>query len=330
MFLHRRRPFDPDQAPPATPELVAMNRRRFLTRLGISAAIAGAVGYAGWRWQRGDDGAILAAGGRPKLSPQLAQRFPARRSDRFQWGRPMTSEVEAARYTNFYEFSVLKSVWRFVEPFQPDPWTITIDGLCRQPQTLSIEDLVRQHAAAHEERLYRHRCVETWAMAVPWSGIPLADVIRAADPLPSATHVRFVSFHRPQEASRASTSDEPWPYVEGLTLAEAMNPLPLLATGMYGHALLKQHGAPLRLVVPWKYGYKSIKSIQRIELVDHEPTTFWTTLFPQAYPFRSNVDPAVPHPKWSQQTEWMLGTNERHPTQPYNGYGEYVAGLYAG
>ena len=165
-------------------------------------------------------------------------------------------------------------------------------------------------------------------MAIPWTGIPLATMLKAADPLDEATHVRFVSFNRPAEAAHQAVSGEfPWPYTEGLTIAEAMNELALLGVGVYGRPLLKQHGAPLRLVVPWKYGYKSIKSVERIELVSREPATFWSTLNPAAYPFESNVDPDVPRP-WNQSSERMLGSDERFPTMKYNGYGEWVAGLY--
>ena len=203
-----------------------------------------------------------------------------------------------------------------------------MDGLCRHKLTLDIDELQRRFAGELVERQYRHRCVETWAMAVPWIGIPLATILKAADPLAKATHVRFVSFLRPDEAPRQRSSPrDPWPYEEGLTLPEARNELTLLATGMYGQPLLKQHGAPIRLVVPWKYGFKSIKSIERIELVDREPSTFWSTLNPAAYPFESNVEPDVARP-WPQDSEWMLGTKERHDTQVYNGYGEWVAHLY--
>ena len=164
-------------------------------------------------------------------------------------------------------------------------------------------------------------------MAVPWTGIPLAKLLQAVDPLPNATHVKFVSFQRPDQAPHQQSEDYPWPYTEGLTLPEAMNELTLVATGIYGRPLLKQHGAPIRLVVPWKYGFKSIKSIERIELIDHEPPTFWSTINPAAYPFESNVDPNVSRP-WPQNQERMLGTHEVFATQPFNGYAQFVAKLY--
>jgi sulfoxide reductase catalytic subunit YedY len=170
--------------------------------------------------------------------------------------------------------------------------------------------------------------VEAWAMALPWTGFPLAELLRRAEPLPSARFVRFVSFHKPAEAGRQANAHYPWPYTEGLTLAEATNELTFLATGMYGHPLFKQHGPPIRLVVPWKYGFKSAKSLVRIELTDEQPATFWNTLSPHEYDFQANVNPRVPHPRWSQATERMLGTGEVRSTQVYNGYAEWVAGLY--
>jgi sulfoxide reductase catalytic subunit YedY len=312
-----------------TSESVYLNRRRFVRAAGISLGIGAAagLGYLGWQRYRGTDAEVLA-GGRPD-GASLEGLYPAARDERFEYGRAETLEAAAARYTNFYEFSSFKWSWRLVDTFKSDPWTLTVDGLCRNPVKVDLDDLLWRYRSQMVERQYRHRCVETWAMAIPWSGFPLAELIKAADPLPAATHVRFVSFNRPEEAPGiASSAEYPWPYSEGLTLAEAGNELTLLATGMYGHALLKQHGAPIRLVVPWKYGFKSIKSIERIEFVDREPATFWTTLRPEAYPFESNVEPDVPRP-WPQDRERMLGTGEEFATKMYNGYGEYVAQLYA-
>jgi sulfoxide reductase catalytic subunit YedY len=314
-----------------TPESAALGRRKFLRRAGTAAiGLAGAagLGYYGWRRFQGTNEQVLARG-QPEGLQRLQQAgyYPAPRDERFAYGRAETLEAEAARYTNFYEFSTFKWSWRLVEPFKTDPWTVTIDGLCRNPAKLDIDQLLAQHARALCERQYRHRCVETWAMAIPWTGIPLAEVIRAADPLAGCTHVRFVSFDRPEEAPGMASRNFPWPYTEGLTLAEATNELAFLATGMYGHPLLKQHGAPIRLVVPWKYGFKSIKSIERIEFVDREPGTFWSIVAPDAYPFQSNVEPDVPRP-WPQDTERMLGTGEVFRTRLYNGYEKYVAHLY--
>jgi len=310
-----------------TPETVAMSRRRWLKNLAIGSALA-AGGYGYYAYQGGDD-EVIRAGLRTRVPETVTQALrSATRDPQFTVDRGTTLEAQAARYTNFYEFSSTKACWRYVGNFQPDPWTIVVDGLCRQPLRLDLADLHRRFAAQVTERLYHHRCVETWAMVIPWVGIPLAEILRVADPLPSATHVRFVSLDRPSEASRQSLRNFPWPYTEGLTLPEALNRLTFLATGMYGRPLLKQHGAPVRLVVPWKYGYKSCKSISRIEFVAAEPSTFWTQIQPAEYPFQSNVNPDVPHPRWSQAREWMLGTGQTRATRLYNGYAEEVASLY--
>lgn len=331
MFFHRRRPWDPVGGT-ETPEPVAMHRRRWLQAAGmtVTTGIVAGAGYVGYRSWRGTDQEVVARGTVP-IPPAagVTRIYPATRDSRFEYGRAETDPLAAARHTNFYEFSRYKWVWKHVDAFQPEPWTISIEGLCRNPRKVNLEDLFREFASDFSERQYRHRCVETWAMTIPWTGFPLAKLLQAAEPLASATHVRFTTFFRPDEAPhQRGTVEYPWPYVEGLTLPEAMHDLSLLATGMYGKPLLKQHGAPVRLVVPWKYGYKSIKSIERIEFVDEEPATFWTTLAPDAYPFQSNVDPHVPRP-WPQHSETMLGTGERFATQPYNGYGEYVSDLYA-
>ncbi|RPI89488.1 MAG: protein-methionine-sulfoxide reductase catalytic subunit MsrP, partial [Planctomycetaceae bacterium] len=205
---------------------------------------------------------------------------------------------------------------------------VEVTGLCAKPRTFDLDDLLRE--MKYEERHYRHRCVETWAMCVPWTGFPLAELLRRVEPMSRAKFVGFETFNDPRVATNmAQMEGYPWPYTEGLTIAEAMNPLSFIATGMYGHTLLKQHGAPLRLVVPWKYGFKSIKSIVRIVLADQPPATFWNTINPLEYDFEANVNPKVPHPRWSQQTEWMLGTREQHPTVIYNGYGDWVAKLYS-
>ena len=309
----------------ATPEKVALSRRRWLKGTAIGALAVGA-GLAGWwHWFRpGSDREVLG-GGQAELPGKGL--YPAARDGRFaEVDRPLTNEAEAARYTNFYEFSWSKDVWRSIGPFQPLPWKVEVAGMVANPRTYDIDDLVR--AFPLEERVYRHRCVEAWAMAVPWTGFPLADLLKSAEPLPAAKYVRFVSFDNPRQASGQNNRSQPWPYTEGLTLAEATNELAFIATGMYGHPLLKQHGAPVRLVVPWKYGFKSAKSIVRIELTRSQPATFWNTLVPHEYGFEANVDPDVPHPRWSQRTEKMLGTGERRPTLKHNGYGEWVGQLY--
>jgi sulfoxide reductase catalytic subunit YedY len=309
----------------ATPEKDAVSRRRWLrgTALGVLALGGGLAGW--WHWFRpGSDHEVLASGDFTLPGQDL---YPAAQNKQFAAvDRPLTDEAEAARYTNFYEFSSGKDVWRVIEPFRPLPWTVEVAGLVAKPRTYDIDDLVR--AFPLEQRVYRHRCVEAWAMAVPWTGFPLAALLKKAEPLLKARYVRFVSFHNPAQASGQNHRGQPWPYTEGLTLGEATNELAFVATGMYGHPLRKQHGAPVRLVVPWKYGYKSAKSVVRIELTDKQPATFWNTMVPYEYDFAGNVNPDVPHPRWSQRTERMLGTGERRPTQLYNGYGKWVAKLY--
>jgi sulfoxide reductase catalytic subunit YedY len=317
------RPWDlPERA--VTPPSAVLSRRRWLAWAGIGSVAAGG-GLGLWWAFEGSDEDVLASG---QVWTPGQELYPAQTNSRFrEVDRALTKEVDAARYCNFYEFSSTKSVWRQVQHFQPVPWTLEVGGLVSRPRTFGLDDLVR--AFPLEERIYRHRCVEAWAMAVPWTGFPLAALVRRVEPLGSARYVRFVSFDRPAEAGRQKDRDQPWPYTEGLTLAEATNELAFLATGMYGHPLLKQHGSPVRLVVPWKYGFKSAKSIVRIEFTAEQPATFWNTLVPREYDFTANVNPQVPHPRWSQATERMLGTGEVRPTQLYNGYAEWVAHLYS-
>jgi sulfoxide reductase catalytic subunit YedY len=307
-----------------TPERTFFNRRTLLRSLGLlgGAAVLGGVALSWWGDFSSDD-AVLATG----LVPDApgADLFPATLNQDFaDAGRPLTSEVAAARWCNFYEFTSSKAVHAHISDFQPLPWQVEVTGLVRKPRTYDLDDLV--HAFPLEERIYRHRCVEAWAMVVPWTGFPLAALLKAADPLPEAKYVRFVSVDRPRDGW---VGRSPWPYNEGLTIAEATNPLTFLATGVYGKPLRKQHGAPVRLVVPWKYGFKSAKSLVRIELTAKRPATFWNTMAPDEYGFQANVNPDVPHPRWSQRQERMLGTSERRATVIYNGYGEWVIDLYA-
>ena len=302
----------------ATSESLFLTRRRFLEASAI-AALATACGVPAVKPE-------VAEQVRRTLPPPRAP-FPFPRNSRFTLDRELTDEVVAATYNNFYEFTAEKDVWRHVAAFRNEPWTIEVTGLVTKPFTIDVDQLHRTFP--FEERLYRHRCVEAWAMAVPWSGVPLARVLERAEPKHEARFVRFVSFSDAQQQPGVKEQPwYPWPYYEGLRLDEAMNELTLLATGVYGHALPKQHGAPLRLVVPWKYGYKSAKSIVRIELTDKQPHTFWTDLQPLEYPFESNVNPRQPHPRWSQASERLIGTLDVRKTEPYNGYGELVAHLY--
>ena len=243
-------------------------------------------------------------------------------------GRVLTDFENAASFNNFDEFTVSKrDVWKKVGAYKTRPFTVEVGGLVDHPKTYDIDDLLR--AMPHEERIYRFRCVEAWSMVLPWTGFPLSALIAAVSPKPEAKYVRFWTFTDVEQMPGVFNAPHyPWPYFEALRLDEAMNELTLLATGMYGKPLPRQNGAPIRLVVPWKYGYKSIKAVTKIEFVAEKPTTFWSTLAPDEYSFVSNVEPDVPHPRWSQATERDLQTDERVPTLPYNGYEPFVAGLY--
>lgn len=307
------------------------HRRQFLQALGIGGAGLCLSGGLNGCAQKPTEAEVSAAGDVPvPVAPGDKVIYPSQRSPLYAYGRPETEQLEAATYTNFYEFTgpTTKQAYRFVEKFQPSPWVVEVDGLCDHPMKFDMDDLYREFD--FEERAYRHRCVETWAMCVPWTGFALADLLVKVQPKATATHVRFETFHRPDEARYVGLDDSfPWPYIEGLKLSEALNELTFLATGIYGEPLPKQHGSPIRLVVPWKYGFKCIKSIVKITLTDQQPATFWNTVAPREYDFPANVNPEVPHPRWSQKTEWMLGTMERFPTEIYNGYGDSVGGLYA-
>jgi len=219
-------------------------------------------------------------------------------------------------------------VWQAVGRFKTRPWQVQVGGLVEKPGVYDIEDLIRQMPL--EERTYRMRCVEAWAMVVPWYGFPLRELMKTVMPKSGAKFVKFTSFLDPEVApGQKRHADMPWPYTEGLTLDEAANELSFLAIGIYGHTLPGQHGGPVRLVVPWKYGYKSIKSVVAIEFTDQRPASFWNKAIPDEYGYEANVDPDVPHPRWSQRREKMLGTGEIYATQKFNGYGEQAAYLYA-
>ena len=305
-----------------TPEAAFLNRRQFLRQLGFAGAglVAGTLLGCG----RSEPSDSNSADTGPTIP---AKGYPAKRNQEFSPDWRLTNEKAASTYNNFYEFSPDKDAFRFVGRFVPAPWPLQITGLVEKPLTLDSMELVDMFDL--EERVYRLRCVEAWAIIVPWTGFPLSKLIEKVIPKPEAKFVRFETFNRPDQApGMASTPQYPWPYQEGLRLDEAMHPLTLMASGIYGKPLPKQHGAPLRLVVPWKYGYKSIKSIVKIEFVDKQPTTFWETLAPDEYPFESNVNPKVPHPRWSQATERLIDTGDRVKTQPFNGYGNYVAKMY--
>jgi sulfoxide reductase catalytic subunit YedY len=240
-----------------------------------------------------------------------------------------TPRKDVTSYNNFYEFGTDKGdPAEHAGALKTRPWTVRVDGECEKPTTLAIDDLIKANRL--EERIYRMRCVEGWSMVIPWVGFPLKDLIAAVRPTAKAKYVAFETLKRPSEMPGQRWDVLQWPYREGLRIDEAVHPLTILAVGLYGDVLPNQNGAPLRLVVPWKYGFKGAKSIVRISLVEKQPATAWNLSAPREYGFYSNVNPAVDHPRWSQATERRIGEFRRRPTLPFNGYGQYVADLYRG
>lgn len=285
----------------ATPERVFLNRRALLK----------AAGFLGVR------GLLGAA--------------EVKRNPEFTLDRPITEEWAATGYNNYYEFHPTdkEAVKDRVGKFKISPWKIEVGGLVAKPRTFDVDELIRTMPL--EERLYRFRCVEAWSMAVPWTGFAVSELIKLVEPKPQAKYVRWVTaLNRDQMPGVSEAPYYPWPYHEGLRMDEAMNPLSLFVTGMYGKPLPKQNGAPIRVIVPWKYGYKSIKSVVKIEFVEKQPGTLWNKMQPKEYGFYSNVNPQKPHPRWSQAFEKVLPTMARRPTLMYNGYEKWVAGMYDG
>ncbi len=298
-----------------TSETNYLNRRRFL-EAGIAAGSAFLPGAA------------------------LAANIPAARGARLSGVAPSPLSTEESpnsyedvtTYNNFYEFGTGKSdPYRNAQDFAPRPWTIEVAGHAERTGVFQLEDFVKPYAL--EERIYRMRCVEAWSMVIPWVGIPLADIIRSFEPTSSAKFVRFETLHDPKQMPGQRSRVLDWPYREGLTMAEAMHPLTIFAVGVFGEVLPNQNGAPLRLVVPWKYGFKGIKSIVRMEFVDRMPRTSWAMAAPREYGFYANVNPNVDHPRWSQARERRIGAGlfaSKQETLMFNGYAEQVAGLYDG
>jgi sulfoxide reductase catalytic subunit YedY len=322
----RRPPIHPPYSE-ITPQAIHADRRRFLVTalggaLGGAAALAAGPARAGW-FGRGDgDGG--GGHGRPLIGYQKAK--PGQAAD-----LEPTPYAKATSYNNFYELGPDKGDPREnAAALVTSPWTVEIGGEVEHPGRYHLEDFLKPHAL--EERIYRHRCVETWSMVVPWIGIPLAAVIDHAGPTGRARFVEFESLSDPKLPGFKDPllARMPWPYVEALRLDEARHPLTLLAVGCYGEVLPAQNGAPLRLVVPWKYGYKGGKSIVRIRFTEAQPRTFWNVAAPREYGFYANVNPEVDHPRWSQQKERRLGEWTKRDTLPFNGYAAEVAGLYAG
>jgi sulfoxide reductase catalytic subunit YedY len=301
----------------ATPEAVFLDRRKLLKAMGLGSMLAPALVSAA--------AAAVAAEEAPDPSAGL---YPVKRNPRYTLDRPVTDAKYSENYNNFYEFGSQKTIADEAQALKIRPWTVKIDGMVEKPIEIGIDDLLKKMPL--EERLYRHRCVETWSMAVPWSGFPMAAFLAFAKPLGSAKYVQMETFHDSAEAPGQKQFWYPWPYVEGCTTAEANNELAFMVTGMYGKPVPKQDGAPLRLALPWKYGFKSIKSIVRVSFTEKRPVSFWQTVQGDEYGFWANVNPEVPHPRWSQATERVLGSDERIPTLKWNGYGEFVAHLYDG
>jgi sulfoxide reductase catalytic subunit YedY len=298
-----------------TPERVYASRRQFLA----SAAVA-VTGLA-----------VANAPGSPLVLDAEAQSaLPNVRKSAFTVpGEKVNAFEDIAGYNNFYEFGLDKEdPARNAGRLKTRPWTVKIDGQVAKPGDYAIDDLIAQFPL--EERVYRLRCVEAWSMVIPWVGFPLGDLLKRVEPTPKAKYVAFETLLRPSEMPGQRTAALQWPYVEGLRLDEAMHPLTLLAVGLYGKVLPNQNGAPIRLVVPWKYGFKSIKSIVRIKLVEKQPPTSWNIANSGEYGFYSNVNPEVDHPRWTQARERRIGEFLRRPTLMFNGYGDQVASLYAG
>ena len=301
--MNTENPTPPLNQEPITPKQLYLTRRKFLEAAGIFSASA-----------------ILAACmGSTPASPSGPVKLETDTE---------TPKNLATSYNNYYEFGTSKSsVAERAENFQMQPWQVEVGGLVKHPQTFSIEDLLANFK--QEQRVYRMRCVEAWSMVLPWTGFPLAKLLEAVEPLPEAKFVAFQSVYRPEEMPGQVGLDFPWPYLEGLRLDEAQHPLTLLATGLYEEPLTPQNGGPIRLVVPWKYGFKSAKALVKITLQADQPVTFWNAIAPQEYGFYANVNPAVDHPRWSQSEERRIGEIGSRATLLFNGYDE-VAPLYEG
>jgi sulfoxide reductase catalytic subunit YedY len=298
-----------------TPEANYMNRRQFMKAAGTVSAAA-----------------LLAA-----CMPQGAQASEAATTGTAVVtptqgvgpnGEVLTSYKDITNFNNYYEFTTDKAgVARLSNGYQTKPWTVEVGGLVHKPKTYDVDELIKGYD--QEERVYRLRCVEAWSMVIPWTGFPLHQLLKDVEPMASAKYVRFETVFDPENMEGQSFPTYPWPYTEGLRLDEAMHDLTLMVTGLYGKELPAQNGAPLRLAVPWKYGFKSIKAIVKIELVEEQPATLWNTIAPNEYGFYSNVNPTVSHPRWSQTTERRIGESGRIATHMFNGYSDQVAHLYA-
>jgi sulfoxide reductase catalytic subunit YedY len=296
-----------------TPQSLYLARRDFLKAAGVVAGSA-----------------LLAACAPGAAAPSTEDaNQPQATGQTDELGNPVNSYQDITNYNNYYEFSVHKeSVAPLSKDFTTHPWTVEVGGLVNHPKTYAVEDLLS--GFPQEERIYRLRCVEAWSMVIPWTGFSLASLLKEVEPTSDAKYLRFETVYRPEEMQGQLSEFYPWPYQEGLRIDEAMNDLAILATGLYGQALPPQDGAPIRLVVPWKYGFKSIKAIVKIELVAERPHNLWHAVAPNEYGFYANVNPDVPHPRWSQASERRIGELGRRATLLFNGYAEQVAYLYEG
>lgn len=297
----------------ATPEQVFLNRRALLAGTGAIALAGSLPGHALAEKSEADPTADL---------------YPAKRNPKYKIPLKLTPEEVNSKYNNFYEFGSHKQIYEAAQALPIRPWEVSFEGDVEKPFKIGIDELIRKMPL--EERLYRHRCVEAWSMTVPWSGFPMKDLVELAKPLSKAKYVRMETFKNPDVARGQKAAWYPWPYVEGLTIEEATNELTFMVTGAYGKPMAKQFGAPLRLAVPWKYGFKHIKSIVRFTFTDKQPKSFWELVQGREYGFWANVNPKVDHPRWSQATERVLGTSIRVPTLKFNGYEEFVAHMYKG
>jgi methionine sulfoxide reductase catalytic subunit len=308
-----------------TPESLYARRREFLKEAALFTGTALAVGTGLHLLSRRPNGQESAPAGAPNAEPLQVKRPKGP----YDTDEERTSWEDATTYNNFYEFGLDKGdPAENAHTLKPRPWTVVIDGEVAKPQRVDIDTL--QSWFPLEDRVYRMRCVEAWSMVIPWLGLPLGALLKRVEPTSHAKYVAFTTLKDPEQMPGQRRPVLDWPYVEGLRLDEALHPLSLLAVGLYGRALPNQNGAPLRLVVPWKYGFKGIKSIVRISLTREQPPTTWNLSAPNEYGFFANVNPAVPHPRWSQATERRMGELRRRPTLPFNGYAELVADLYKG
>ena len=307
-----------------TDQKVYLNRRLFMR----GAILAGSVAATGLVYRKLNPSAPVVES-RPKIEGVVTTPDDRAIGAAFKTNEPLTSLEDITNYNNFYEFSTVKEeVASAARGFVTRPWTVEVGGLVNKPRTLGLDELLK--LAPQEERIYRLRCVEGWSMVIPWVGFPLNELLKQVEPLSAAKYVAFQTLLDPKRMPNQNTGVLDWPYVEGLRLDEAMHPLTILATGLYGETLPPQDGAPIRLVVPWKYGFKSIKSVVKITLVADEPPTTWNIQAPDEYGFYSNVNPGVSHPRWSQSYERRIGEFRARETLLFNGYAEQVAHLYTG